>query len=593
MCGLIGAIGPIPKNLPDLEHAIHSLRHRGPDACGTVLKGTVALGHVRLSIVDIANQAANQPMTDPRTGNILIYNGEIYNFRALRKTYLQKRCFLSDSDTEVLLYLLSDLGLEKTLSLISGMFAFALYRPVHGDLILCRDPIGKKPLFYTIDGNGNLLFSSEIKGLAALGVCLEPSRSAVVNFLFERSFGHGTGSFFENINQVQAGGWLRIDSNLDRQTGRYWYPEYIEQTDMSYANAVNRFSELLIEATLTRIPDEVPFAILLSGGLDSSAIAALAATHAGREAITTVSAVYPGDPDDESHYADQVRAMYPTLSAKKVAIPTDNFAEAWVATTHAMEAPAPDGSMISHYLLMQTIKEMGLKVVLSGSGGDEILAGYANTFVPAGNVTALASGDLKGLDHSALKATAFHLLPSAVKNRIFLERHRVQKFLLHPQDLDLIVPRYRDLGGHDLISRYAMHTLTHWTTPGFTLYEDRNSMASSVEARSPFYDYNLVQFALSLPGKYLIRKGWTKRILRDGLRGSLPLDIVDRRDKQGFHAPIKTWMNALDRDPLTDPGFIQAFDWLDLRMIMGSGFLYQWRLLALHVWYKTFWPDPS
>ncbi|AKO97738.1 asparagine synthase (glutamine-hydrolyzing) [Marinovum algicola DG 898] len=591
MCGLIGARGAVRHWHKPISSAIEGLSHRGPDAQGHFFVHDTLLGHVRLSIVDVANDLANQPITDSETGNVLIFNGEIYNYQDLRSRYLGHRTFRSASDTEVLLYLLCDLGLEKTLSVISGMFAFALFRSEDRRLILARDPIGKKPLFYTEDANGTFLFGSEVKALRLLGKSLEPSKSAVLNFMFERTFGYRNASFFDGVKQVEAGTYLSVDHELRTETVRYWNPGHISRSALDYNTAVRDFFTHLTRATLSRIPDEVPFAILLSGGLDSSAIAALAARNSGRDRIATVSAVYPSDPADESRYADQVLAMHPQLDPVKVEISTDHFNEAWQATTWAMEAPAPDGSMISHHLLMRKIREMGLKVVLSGNGGDEILAGYANTFVPAGNVNALRNLDFAGLSGDALTATAFHCLPDSLKNAVFRRRHRAKNFLRDPADLDLLETRYVAAGGHDIVARYAMHTLTHWTTPGFVWYEDRNAMASSIEARSPFYDRALVEFALSLPGSYLVRRGLTKRILRDAIRDIVPGGIVDRRDKQGFHAPIKTWMNAHYRDPLSDREFVDAFAWLDMPRIMQSGFLHVWRLLALHVWFRCFWPE--
>jgi len=600
VCGIAGAVAPIgrPGMAEDLAERVQlacdALAHRGPDASHVAAQGLCVFGHRRLSIVDVGNAGSDQPMRAPYTNDLLTFNGEIYNFRELRATHLRDWPFKTGSDTEVLLALLVAYGVEKTLDLVQGMFAFAYFNAASGKIYLVRDFVGKKPLFYAFDRSGVFWFASEAKALRHVGLSLVPSKMATINFIFDRAIGFGDTTFFENVRQVAAGSYVTLsieNDALQTETTRYWTPVQ-PSSDLDFQAAAERFRSLLGDAIASRLPDEVPFAITLSGGLDSSSIASVAGAMADagaiREAVNVITAVYPGDPDDESKYMNDVLKAFPNLQSIPVEIAFDDVDALFGRTILAQETPIADGSMMAHYALMEALRAQGVRVVLTGNGGDEILAGYANTFEPAGRFLQVSRFDLRGVSLSQLPALLFHGAPSAAKNRLRRELNARRGFLRERADVDLIYPRFVDHGARDIIGDYAVQSLSHWTTPGFVQYEDRNAMACSIEARSPFYDRRLIEFCLSLPGGYHINGRKTKRLLRRAMRGILPERIRTRLDKQGFHAPIGRWVDALAQRPLEDSEFLSALDYLDVKAVMSAGLIFRWRIESLYRWFKLF-----
>lgn len=577
------------SNLPSesLDTAILSIAHRGPDSSGQFRSEDLLLGHLRLSIVDVENDLANQPFVDPISGSVLVFNGEIYNYLDLRKQHLKHRQFISNSDTEVLLYLLVDFGLEATLKLINGMFAFGFFDKKLDKLFLARDIVGKKPLFYC-SAKGVLRFASESRALFKLGAENQISEKAVVNFICERTVGSWNQSFYKDIFNVKAGHYLKIengDDGISLSEHQYWEPPVELLLDIN--DGVKKFDELLRKGIERRIPAEVPFAIMLSGGLDSSALACLAAELNPNLDIPVISAIYPGAAGDESKFAIECIEKYPNLKPHFIDLRSEkiDFLDELNSTIISQESPIADGSMIAHNLLMRHISSLGIKVVLSGNGADELFGGYTNTSVPMVYSRHLKSY-IFGRKTTTRSKLLFHLIPDWLKNLAVRIKHIRQGFIKQTSYYGLLNSRYPKLNMANRASKYAFLSIRHWNSPGFVWYEDRNSMAYSIEARSPFYDKDLMDFAFTLAPSLLVRDELGKVLLRKSMRGIIPDSILDRKKKQGFHAPIESWLESAGIDPRLDDTFRLEFDYLNIDKIFSNDLTSRWRLTTLYQWYK-------
>lgn len=584
MCGITGVFSANSLFHELVISSVEKIKHRGPDNQTTRRVTTnLSFGHARLSIVDV-NERANQPLFDENTGNCIIFNGEIYNYKELKKT-LPRRQFQTNSDTEVLLYLLTDLPVEKALSFCNGMFAFAFWNNQTQELILGRDRIGKKPLFI-YETDNSLFFSSEIKAFIPYKFDFKPNHTAVINFLCERTVGSYESTFFEGITQVKAGTTIKYFFNISSKLVKYqkdFWQAPVKNISIEYNDAVEVFKKLFVDSVMCRLSEEVPFAIMLSGGLDSSSIASVAAKYSNKE-ITSISAVYPGDLSDERKFADKVVEKYKNINPIWIEIKDNNFFSQLDKVIYHQETPIADGSMVAHSILMDEIANQGIKVVLSGNGGDEVLAGYP-VFDSVFSAQKILEGNLKYLSMDGI----YYALPNQYKN--ILNRIKAQKLNIFNSNnhLHAIYPRF-DIDPYrhnDKINELLIKSLTHWSLPGFIWYEDRNSMASSIEGRCPFLDFRLVDFLLSISGEYKIDGEWRKKILRDSMIDILPNEIRYRKDKQGFHAPIKSWESQYT-DFLNDPNFLNTFDYINFENFVGKPYWLKWRIFSLYKWYEIF-----
>ena len=587
MCGIVGIFSNNDRLHRKVDEAIEKLHHRGPDYQATKrIHPNLSFAHSRLSIVDL-NERSHQPFFDPQTGNYIIFNGEIYNYKELKKL-IPHREFHTNSDTEVFLYLLSDLDHKEVLNKCNGMFAFALWLEREQKLILGRDRFGKKPLFYHIDKNG-LKFASEAKALKSLDVHFEVNHEAVINYIFEITIGKNEQSFFKNIQQIKNGALVYYSIShegkiFQEKVEQYWhYPQTTRK--IKYQEAVEEFRNLLTDAVNTRLAEEVDFAVMISGGLDSSSVASFAAKYNSSKYITSISAVYPGDEKDESYFAKLVTDKYSNLNPIWVNdINHEKFHENVNDVIYHLESPIADGSLIAQHILMKKIREKGIKVILSGNGGDEVLAGYPTIFLPAYELEEWKNGKFS----FPTFRTLYHLLPNAIKNYMYKEKHKKLGILKNDKILKHNWKRFNDFGTDDKLNNYLINGLEHWTLPNLMWYEDRNSMAASIESRCPLLDYRIVEFLLSIPASYKINKNFTKRILRDAAKNVVPQPILDRTDKQGFHAPTNKWVEYIDKNFLKDSSFIEEFDYLNLNKIESAPFRIYWRTFTLYLWYKKF-----
>jgi asparagine synthase (glutamine-hydrolysing) len=567
MCGIAGIISSKP---PAVEKIIASLRamtdaitHRGPDGEGIWINenSKVALGHRRLKIIDLSDQAA-QPMhyADRYT---ITYNGEIYNYREIKKELQSKNyVFKSQSDTEVILAAYH-CWKEECLLHFDGMFAFAIWDNNLQQLFCARDRFGEKPFYFYRDDE-QFLFASEMKSLWAAAVQKKIMNTQLLNYItlgLVQDIARPDLTFFEGIFSLQPGHFLKLEvPTFDIRLSNYWDIDK-ESTDfaISQEEAIEKFSFLLKRSVHRRLRSDVPVGTSLSGGLDSSSIVSLICDLQSEGAhlpdFQTFSAVFPGYQKDESRYIDEIVQSFRILNSQTQ--PTaEELQKDFDRLMYHQEEPFQSLSIYAQFKVYETAAGQDIKVILDGQGADETLAGY-HKYYPWYWQELYSKKQLSA--SGELKAAASLGIPIAwgLKNKLAawmpgtaaaqLERNAFHK-QVHSASID---PDFFSSGFNKLSLRKPivrkLNDILYFHTCQLGLqellrYADRNSMAHGREVRLPFLDHELVQFVFSLPSHFKIKEGWTKWILRKAMSDNLPENIVWRKDKVGFEPPQKLWM---------------------------------------------------
>ncbi len=356
-----------------LSRMASTLQHRGPDDHGQYVHGAVGLAHRRLSIIDLSS-AGRQPMSTPDGRFVLVFNGEIYNYRELRDRYLRTTALRSTSDTEVLLHLLERRGVD-VLSELRGMFALALWDNQRQELLLARDPFGKKPLYYA-DLSGVFLFASEVKALLEHpAVSRDIDHVALVKyFLYESVPAPLTG--FRDIRQVPMGHYVRVVRN-GFELKRWWWPRYVPKYHLSEREALNLLDAKLATAVRRRMVSDVPVGVFLSGGVDSTTIAWYM-RRATEAPLHTFSISFSERSFNESHYAQQASQALGTLH-HEMGFALADFHRTLARVLPLMDIPFADASLLPTYAVSELARSV-ITVALDGDGGDELLAGYGTFF---------------------------------------------------------------------------------------------------------------------------------------------------------------------------------------------------------------------
>lgn len=548
MCGLSGYIGPGAEQRRDtVTRMLETLAHRGPDDHGLWIGHEAILGHRRLSIID-PSAHGHQPMHSPDGRYVLVYNGEIYNYRELRaELEALGATFHGDSDSEVLLAAFLQWG-EACVEHFNGMWAFAIHDRHARRLFLSRDRFGEKPLYYVRDGE-RLWFASEIKALLAAGVAhREVNPRALADFALDRVSDHTEETFFANVYQLPPAsrGWF--EAGQLRLT-RYWALPLTRAADMEEPS-VERIHELLQDSVRLRLRSDVPVGVLLSGGLDSSSVACLAAV--GHESLAAFSTI-DHQPPAEAQGIEHVLAANPAL-ARHVDTPADDILTTDLDTClWHQEEPFADGSMLAHFRLMRMARQHGIRVLLTGQAADEVFAGYPG-FQALHIGGLLRRGRLApALGHvRCMRATAQHITwRSALGYALPAWLARPLRRATARTDTDWIAPAWRAAaragGGYADLGKDPVNTalgqcLRQRTLPAFLHYEDRNAMAFGVETRIPFLDHRLVEAVLPVPATRKLNGGRTKALLRDAMAPAVPAPIVQRLAKEGYPAPLARWL---------------------------------------------------
>ena len=567
MCGINGIFDDSARRagVAPAAHEIESMNqalvHRGPDGGGIHLGPGIALGHRRLSIIDLSDAGA-QPMYNEDGTLALVFNGEIYNYLELIPELVAAgHVFRSRSDSEVILHAYEEWG-EDCVHRFNGMWAFALWDSRRQRLFLSRDRLGVKPLCY-LERGGRLLFSSEPAGIRAV---VPVDRADLGKLHAYLAYGYRTNdgrTLFEGIRELPSGHNAVADADGLR-IRRYWsLPE--ARQDMGAREAAQALRGLLTDAVRLRFRSDVPVALLQSGGLDSSVICTIVndEIEAGRLAMTRVAgytAVHPGHAYDESEAVRALMATCPRVDSIELQPSGQALADRLPEFIRQMQEPMASATSYAHWCLMQAIHAEGIKVVINGQGSDEALAGYGRYIVGYRLLDLLAREprrawaearamrDRMGYGGAFLAAQ----LAKALLGRRAASHWRARFSegggrVLDPawtRDNPAALP---EVPGHLADGNLDRHLRTQLLDYGFNQilhYEDQSSMSQSVEIRSPFIDYRLMEFAFSLPLERLFSDGVTKRVLREAFASRLPASIAGNHRKLGFATPFEDWSAA-------------------------------------------------
>ena len=548
-----------------LHHMCAAIRHRGPDDEGLLVDSGVALGMRRLSIVDLAT--GQQPIHNEARNVWVVFNGEIYNYRELRRD-LESRghTFYTGSDTETIVHAYEEWG-DAAFSRLRGMFGIALWDARERALILVRDRVGIKPLYYAEAGN-RLYFGSEIKSmLAAEDIETTVDPSALDHYLsFLYTPGHA--SIFTGIKKLQPGHLLRWQNGAI-SIRKYWELPTQEDTSISEAEAVEKLRAVLQDAVSSHLMSEVPLGAFLSGGVDSSLVVGLMAQVSSR--VQTFSIGFDDPAFDELEHARTVATHFGTDHHEFVVKP-DALAILDDLVCH-FDEPFGDSSAIPMWYVSELARRH-VTVVLSGDGGDELFGGYDRYF-PHPRVAAFDHWSPPGT--RAVAAALWPLFPHGAKGKNFLRRVARDEQGRYLDDIGyfqpdekqtLVTPDLRErIGGSEATraARERFDRLAHlpWHAQmmhfDFETYlpediltkVDRMSMAHSIESRVPLLDNEVVDFASRLPASLKIRDGRRKHILKEAAAGLLPAHILDRK-KQGFAVPLGGWFRGGIRELFSD-----------------------------------------
>lgn len=543
MCGIVGFNWP---DQPMIKTMMDTVRHRGPDDEGLFVDEQVSLGHRRLSIVDLS-ELGRQPMLYEHGGRrvIVTFNGEIFNYRELRVDLEAKgHRFQTGTDTEIILASYIEWGLE-CVHRFNGMWAFALYEEAAGRLVLSRDRFGEKPLHYHFDGR-KLIFASEIKAILVQPVRRRANREVVSDYLYKGEANGRLDSFFEDIRMLPPA----HNAVLDLRTGVMTMHKYYDPRRGSGHVTPDEFRATLKKAVERRLVADVPISISLSSGTDSTSVAALTAqlSNSSIKAFTTTSDQGVGD---ESALISHFLTRYPQFELEKSNLSEASFCEHYREIIFHMDEPFGRQSAYVRWEIAKLTGANHRKVLLNGEGADEILGGYA-AFAPRFLIDLLKRGRLirfaqevgatlvhpeRGRIASELRA----ITSKAKSNRVHAEAAATafqRKYGISLDRVNREPRRFADI-------KDFLHAWVHeYSLPRLLLCNDKMTMANSVEGRAPFLDHEFVDMVFSMDTTNLVVNGWRKFPLREAMRGLVPDEILFRKSKDAFNAPIFEYLRS-------------------------------------------------
>jgi asparagine synthase (glutamine-hydrolysing) len=592
----------------------HQLGHRGPDAARSLQMDGCDLGHTRLSIIDLAG--GSQPMADDAEQCWVVFNGEIFNYRELRRDLEQLGWkFRTQSDTEVLLRAYQQYGTQCATKL-NGQFAFVVWDKAHRKAMAARDRMGEKPLYWAQTAQGHVVFASEIKSLLASGLLSPVIDRQAIDAYLGMAYIPPDRTVYSNIHALQPGAAMELHNGQIRQW-RYWEPSYSTTQKIDWNEAVGEVRRLVEQAIHRQMVADVPVGAFLSGGLDSSTVVALMTQHA-TQPVTTFSVGF-GDLVNELPYARAVAQQYQTNHHElQMDLPLD---EMLLRMAEVYDEPFADSSNIPTYLMCGFARRT-VKVALAGDGGDEIFGGYAWYLHLLRNG---ADGPEAPLAMRKVKALSLRILarlglpvahlrddavnscsPEVLKYPDLWDRHLSWATFLHADRSALWGGNAPD--GHRLVrdcytpssqvrgmDRAVDFDVRSYLPGDILVKVDRAAMAHGLEVRAPFLDVDLVEFVLSLPWRMRFKNGQLKPLLKDACGSLWPKELAGR-GKQGFGGPIAQWVRRpevvcfIDRvtapgGPLTAllPGAAAVFKQGGPQLSWEEA-QFQWNLLCLGLW---------
>lgn len=566
MCGITGIVN-FENDKPVQKEVIISmtdiLSHRGPDDHSIYLNGNVALGHRRLSIIDLS-AAGRQPMSNEDETVWVVFNGEIYNYIELKSLLLDKgHKFKSKTDTEVIVHAFEEYG-KECFKYFDGMFSIGIWDDKAKTLVLCRDRLGIKPLYYYYN-KSFISFASEIKSLIQnKAVEREVDEQALSNFL-TLHYVPSPRTMFKNIAKLQPGTMLTLKNNSVK-IEKYWELDALKQIDTRMLPNIEEYLlGLLKQSVAKRMQSDVPVGTLLSGGLDSSAILSLC-TQIAKKPIPAFSVGYSkdgGDKYSEFHFA-RIVAKYLNSNYHEIVLTPDMFIEFLPKAIWYQDEPIGEPASIPLYYVCRLAKDMGVTVLLTGEGADELFAGYNRHW-----------GEMLSQYYSLLPKKAMNLLFDTVVSRIpkapllkkghrtmiikdFKDRymswhtvftndlkHHILNSHSHLTSTfqDAFQGLFATLNNIDDLKKMLYLDMQYWLPDDLLMKKDKMGMATSVEARVPFLDHSIVEFAYSLPSNLKVNRFRTKYVLKRALKNILPKKIIQRK-KEGFPTPIPSWLRS-------------------------------------------------
>lgn len=628
MCGICGMAGfkdsePLEENI--LLNMVKVMKHRGPDGEGIYNNGFIGLASCRLAIIDLAG--GQQPIANEDQSMWIVFNGEIYNYRELRSFLLQKGHLLrTQSDTEVILHLYEEFG-SDCVHHLNGIFAFAIWDSPRQELFLARDPMGIKPLYYT-EVNNQLIFGSELKVLLAHPDVKRDLDLISLNEYLSFEYVPSPRTILSHIHRLEAGHILHYN-HYGIHIERYWKMSMARSESLppvDWRDHANNLYQTLQESVQQELVSDVPVGVLLSGGLDSSTIAALM-VQAYPGTVNSFSIKFEESSFDESHYA-QLVAKQLGIKHHDLVLTSKMAVELVPKIVDFLDEPFGDSSLIPTFLLSKFAREH-VKVVLGGDGGDELFAGYP---------TLIAHRLIEYYERAVPWAIRTHLVPKFLKRmptsfdnisldfraRRFLSGRGVPLQTRHHRWLGSFTDENKEFLLQDWIKpvlrdtytqAYAHARQSEATTAlnqilyvdmkmyleGDILYKvDRASMANSLEVRVPFLNRNVIRLATSLPLELKLHRLTSKYLLKKCMKGILPDEIINR-PKKGFNMPVAYWLlgdlRDLTLDMLSESRLKRQnlFNYHYVKQLLDEHFARQkdnrkelWTLLVFQLWYDKY-----
>ncbi|HEV2547575.1 MAG TPA: asparagine synthase (glutamine-hydrolyzing) [Stellaceae bacterium] len=628
MCGIAGYLAPSGRATAEAERALRFMnevqRHRGPDGEGVWLSpdGRVGFAHRRLAIIDLST--GDQPMTS-ESGNVIVYNGEIYNYLELREE-LGPAQFKTASDTEVILRAYERWGADCVRRL-RGMFAFVLWDAARGEFFVARDRFGIKPLHYIVS-HGRFIFASEMKTLVPFlpEIAIDP---AGLHDYFSFQFCLDGRTLFSGVRQFPPAHWAYVGDALEVAPKRYWEVQYRLDWEHTEKYFIDRLDTVLRQSVDMHLRSDVEVASYASGGLDSSLIAVLARAERRNGRFQLFHGRFGADPGfDESPYA-QALAAEQQMDLHIADIVERDFVDHIGQVIYHLDEPVAGPGSFPQYLVSRLVRENGVKVVLGGQGGDEVFGGYARYLIAYWEQC--IKGALEGTIHSGNFVVTYE---SIIPNLQTLRDYKplIQEFwsegLFGPPDeryfrlinrsntfreavdwgmfdRDTTMQSFKAVfWGQNVGKESYFDSMTHFDfktlLPALLQVEDRMSMAHGIESRVPFLDDAVVEFAATVPANVKFAGGELKRLLRRTFADRLPRAIRERKDKMGFPVPLALWLRQKGpaREFVMDllssgrarqrPYLAKGFD---LTPLVNTGSVFSrnlWAFLSLELWQRQF-----
>jgi asparagine synthase (glutamine-hydrolysing) len=627
MCGISGIYDLQKTQIRNIKKSLsvmNSLQnHRGPDGSNVWINklDNVGFGHNRLSIIDL--ETGTQPLTSGRV--TITYNGEIYNYKEIKLNEEKKTSYVTTSDTEVILQSYKNNGIEF-INNLRGMFAFAIYDDADHSLLLVRDRIGIKPLYYFI--NDNLIyFASEIKALLPFLDSIETDENGLKDYL-DFQFIFGTKTLFKSVSQLEPGHYL-FAKNGKIKIERYWDINYSIDFLTPESTLQNDLRSIFSDSIEEHLVSDVPLGSYLSGGLDSSIVTVLSSRKSkmqGKSNLLCFTGKYTDYKGyDESHYSKLV-CRQEQLELIEIDIDHSDFIQNIEKIIYHLDHPIAGPGVIGQFLVAKHASKYR-KAILGGQGGDEIFGGYVRYLI------AYLEQAIKGEIEGTSESNEFVLtLSKTIKNLEVLDAYKPLmkkfwskglfdssdsrylslvyrgetikkyfKFKPSNQDYNSEEEYYKLYNSDNFIKESYFDKMTHFDfktlLPALLHVEDRMSMASGIESRVPFLDHRIIEFAAKIPANFKFKDGKLKEILRESLGDVLPLEVKNRKDKMGFPIPLNKWfknelkdyiINLFDSRISRDRNFFEndkIIDDLDLDLEFSRDL---WALLSLELWFRNF-----